>query len=397
MIPMEGRAGQTAWQTTSQEAESLPLELAGGILRIRYTFGDEQEYALQISAVNREHEDPIVETRLFAVDGDLFMRYPYKGDLHMHSCRSDGVESPAYVAGAGRRTGLDFLAITDHYQYLPSLEAIHAFRDVAADLRMYPGEEVHSPHNSVHIVNFGGRFSINEQFATAIYHDEVEALAERLTGLPSSVDRRPFAACLWCFEKIREAGGLGVFCHPSWVSQSRYDVPGYMVDLIFEEQPFDALELLGGYHPFEMESNALQIARYHEERARGKRIPIVGASDSHGAEKGELFGWYYSIVFAPSTYLDDLVSSIKDLYSVAIEQLPNAPVRAYGPYRLVRYTQYLLREVIPLHDELCVEEGRLMLAYLAGDEDAAGSLRLLSGQTGALYEHLWDGGRPGEG
>jgi len=35
-------------------------------------------------------------------------------------------------------------------------------------------------------------------------------------------------------------------------------------------QPFDAFELIGGFHPYELDSNTLQVARYHEERAQGR-------------------------------------------------------------------------------------------------------------------------------
>ena len=86
---------------------------------------------------------------------------------------------------------------------------------------------------------------------------------------------------------------------------------------------------------------------------------------------------------------DDLIDSIKGLYSVAVEALPGELPRAHGPWRLARYAQYLLREVLPLHDDLCAEEGRLMLAHLAGDPSAVESLRPLQGRADALYDHLW--------
>jgi hypothetical protein len=106
-------------------------------------------------------------------------------------------------------------------------------------------------------------------------------------------------------------------------------------------------------------------------------------------ESGELFGWYFTLVFAPAGGLMPLVQSIRDLYSVAVETIPGEMPLAHGPFRLVKYAQFLLREVLPLHDALCLEEGRLMLAHAAGDEQAAGALRLYQGRTGRLYDHLW--------
>ncbi len=385
ILPLEGSAYQTTWVTPPD----ISLSPLGGCLQVRFLFEGEQEYTLLVKTGHGDKATQLAEFRLYALADDLFDRRPYKGDMHMHSAYSDGKEAPAYLAGASRRIGLDFMAVTDHHQYAPSLEAIRAFADVEADLKIYPGEEVHAPGNPVHIVNFGGRFSLNEQFEGEAYRAEVKVLEAALTDWPPEMERYPYAACLWCFDKIREAGGLGVFCHPYWLFPHHYNTPGALTRLLFDRQPFDALELIGGFHRFEIESNTLQVARYHEERARGKRIPIVGVSDAHGCEQGELFGWYYTVVFAPTPDLPDLIRSVKDLYSVAVEALPGETVRAYGPLRLVKYAQFLLREIFPQHDELCVEEGRLMLAHLAGDQRAAESLGRLKGRAAALYDHLW--------
>ena len=384
VVPLQGLTGQTR----PQKPPEITVTPQNGMLHIPYHFESEQEYALLIAPTSGDAIARVPEFRIYALQDDLFARSPYKGDLHMHSYRSDGRESPAYVAAACRRIGLDFMAVTDHRLYAPSLEAIHAFENIDIDLRIYPGEEVHPPENPVHIVNFGGQFSINELFTTQAYRAEVQAIEETLDHLPPDVDRYTLASCIWCFDKIRQADGLGIFCHPYWLWNHRYDVPAYLTTLLFERQPFDALELIGGYHRFEIESNTLQVARYHEERAQGKTIPIVGVSDAHGCERGELFGWFYTVVFAPSTDLPDLICSIKDLYSVAVEALPGEPARAFGPLRLVQYTQFLLREVFPHHDELCKEEGRLMLAHLSGDEHAAEILPRYQGRCQTLRKHL---------
>ncbi len=378
-------AGGGARQAVQPPPDTLQPVLVDGNLQVRYSFGDEQEYTLLVGS----GPGILAETRLYALDDDLFARRPYKGDIHIHSYHSDGRESPAYVAGAGRRIGLDFMAITDHRKYAPSLEAIRAFDDVPIDLRLYPGEEVHPPDNPVHIINFGGGFSVNDLFAGEAYRSEVQAIADTLADFPPGMDRYTYASCAWCFDKIRAGGGLAVFCHPYWYTRHRYDVSEALTTLLLERQPYDALEIIGGYHPFEVESNMLQVARYHDERARGKVIPIVGVSDAHGCETGELFGWYYTIAFAPSPDLPDLIESVKTLYSVAVEALPGQTPRAHGPFRLVRYAQFLLREVFPLHDALCVEEGRLMLAHIAGNPTAIDLLRAYQGRTAALYDHLW--------
>jgi hypothetical protein len=54
----------------------------------------------------------------------------------------------------------------------------------------------------------------------------------------------------------------------------------------------------------------------------------------------------------------------------------------------VKYSHFLLREVFPLHDALCVEEGRLMIEHLSGDREAGKKLSSLSGRTEALLDKL---------
>ncbi len=385
LIPTSGVDGQTAFAQYPRQQ----VTAKNGTISVPLAFGSEQEHVLLLERVVDGQASLLAEFRLYALDQDLFDRRPYKGDTHMHTYYSDGGESPAFVAASCRKIGLDFAAITDHRQYPPSLEAIKAFEDVDIALRLYPGEEVHAPNNPVHIVNFGGSFSVNALFESPSYRQEVAAIEEELSSVPAGVDRYSLAACVWCFRKIREGGGLAVFCHPYWLCNYRYDVPEYLTDLLFDLQPYDALELIGGYHLFEAESNMLQVARYYDERAKGKRIPIVGASDSHGCEQAALFGWYYTIVFAKSSDLPDLVDGVRDLYSLAVEALPNEQIRAFGPFRLVKYAQYLIREVFPKHDELCVEEGRLMLAHAAGDATASAALSALKSRTADLYDRLW--------
>ncbi len=388
IYPASGLIGQTTW---TEVAHPLLRRVEGGF-QAQYEFASEQEYVFHVEVVSTDQKiTQVGEFRVYALADDLFNRRPFKGDLHLHSRRSDGEESPAYVAGACRRIGMDFMAVTDHRRYAPSLEALQAFADVEIDLRIFPGEEIHPPENPVHIVNFGGRFSISDLLTEGAetYDSEVKALVATLS-FPPGVDPYSYASCVWCYNKIREAGGLGLLCHPYWFTRHRFDVPETLVSLLFERQPYDALEVVGGYHRFELESNVLQLARYHEEQARGKRIPVVGVSDAHGCEADELFGWYYTLVFAPSLELADLVGSIKDLYSVAIEALPGSMPCAHGPFRLVKYAQFLLREVLPQHDELCIEEGRLMLAHITGDERAAMVLRAYKGRTQTFYDHIWE-------
>jgi hypothetical protein len=367
------------------------IKAVEGTLQIEQYFKDEQEHILEVQEKGNDNQTKKMSFRIYSLEEDLFSRKPYKGDMHMHTYHSDGKESPAYVTASCRKIGLDFMAVTDHGRYFPSKLSQEAFKDADIDLLICRGEEVHPVNNPVHMINFGGSFSINEMINEhkEKYMEEVKKIEDTIMEIEDEDSRYQCASCIWCFDKIREAGGMSIFCHPYWLVREGYYISDTVTSYLHDTQPFDSLEVIGGYYKHEEESNTLQVARYHEERSKGRKIPIVGVSDAHGCENGNLFGWYYTIVFSPALEQKELIGSIKDLYSVAVEAIPGEAIRAYGPFRLVKYAQFLMREVMPDHDELCFEEGRLMLGYLAGETGAEERLKVLKGSTKALLEKLW--------
>ena len=375
--------------STFNETRKLEFEIRDGALKTELTLEGEQEHSLLVEMISGSERSKVGDFRLYSIAEDLYKKRPRKGELHIHSNRSDGMEEPGYVAAACRRAGFDFMALTDHALYAPSIVAQQAFSGVQIDMSIFPGEEVHPPGNHIHIVNFGGSESVSTMIEEFSFNVEVEQMMKDLPSLPTNVDPYMYASSLWCFKKIHDVGGLSIFCHPYWVDESRYYIPGALTSILFEQQPYDAYELIGGYHLNEVESNVLQVLRYQEERAKGKSIPVVGVSDAHGCERGELFGWYYTIVFSETTEFEDLVSSIKNLYSVAVEALPDSPVRCHGPLRLCKYSYFLLREVFHGHDVLCAEEGELMMRHFHGDTKAADTLKRMRGRGEAYWERCF--------
>ncbi|NMB10874.1 MAG: hypothetical protein GX977_01165 [Firmicutes bacterium] len=363
------------------------LRPQGDSLVISHHFTGEQEHVFTVTYEQDGEEQSVGTFSVYSLQPDLFARRPFKGDLHMHSYYSDGRQSPAYVGAYSRMVGLDFIAITDHHQYAPSLEVQNAFSEVAVDLRMFPGEEVHPPECHTHLVNFGGSFSVNQLFQDReSYRHELEGVMQGLNPLPAGIDPYEYASLVWSLDKIREAKGLGIFCHPHWVTDNRFNVPRPLLDYLFEQQPFDAFELLGGIAP---QCNNLQVAYYNEQRAHGRIIPIVGSSDSHSCLNHTRLGAIHTIVFSPTLELQDLISSVKELYSVAVEAIPGENSRVYGPLRLVKYAEFLLRKYVPLHDRMCFAEGNHMLDYIGGNEEAANWLQACKGQVGRLMDKLW--------
>jgi len=386
VYPVEERGQAPGWL----EHNTVVVRAQGDDLAIPWHFAGEQEHVLLIRDNGPDGPTmPTIDVRVYSLEPDLFHRRPYKGDVHTHSRRSDGRELPAHVAAEGRRIGLDFLAVTDHRLFAPSLEALAAYEGVPLDMALFSGEEIHPPDNPVHIIHFGGARSVNALFSEPRYRSEVQALmAEVERGGLADADLYQYASCLWCFREIARVGGLSMFCHPYWFTQHRYAPSGPLTDRLLREQPFDAFELIGGYWLNELDSNKLQVARYHELRGEGFDLPILGVSDAHGCSRG-LFGWYYTLVLAESPVLGDLRAAVRDHYALAVEALPGETVRPVGPFRMVKYALFLLAHILSQHDTLCTREGNLMLHHIEGDPAAKDTLAILEGQTEALYDRLW--------
>lgn len=387
----------------------------GGFV-FRHTFDSEQMYFLRFEDSEGKR---IVQFPVYAVMDDLAERYPFLGDLHMHTYRSDGRQSPPVVAANYRKHGYDFTVISDHNRYWPSLEAIDAYKDVPLEFTIVPGEEVHMPsvdgmNTAVHIVNFGGEYSVNalthgasmdekgsdpkyrslngkcpEYMPKEVYEEMVRSLIAE-ADLPEDIDPFPAVICKWVFDEIRKANGLGIFPHPTWISNV-YNVSERFIEYLMETQPFDAFEVLGGENYFEQ--NGFQTVRYYEDRARGRRYPVVGSTDSHNSYESSRNSLICStIIFAKENERTSLISAVKDFYSVAVDTI-SREFRLVGENRLVRYGCFLLKNYFPIHDELCAEEGRLMKQYVTGTEaekeEAAALLKAIHGRMKRLREKMF--------
>lgn len=367
-----------------------------GCIRFTHTYKDEQEHFVEIIKDGKR----VVRLSVYSLNEDMVGRYPFRGDLHMHTCRSDGHQAPAIVAAEYRKNGYDFLAITDHDSYYPSLEAINAFKDAPVEYTLVTGEEIHLEDNDIHIVNFGGKYSVNalmpgdhhidvgpgkelrsldgecpEIISVEEYKRQVNELAETL-DIPEGIEKFTYASCVWIFNHIKKADGLGIFCHPYWISNV-FQVPETLVEYMMETQPFDAFEVLGGEAYYQQ--NGFQAARYYDDRAKGRRYPIVGSTDSHACVDNDEAFVASTIVFAFENTREGLISAIKDMYSVAVDSISKEH-RLVGETRFIRYGDFLLREFFPLHDELVFEEGRLMKDYVCGDESAIDILKAINGR-----------------
>lgn len=361
-----------------EEYEKIVVKSKNGIITFEYIFEDEQQWAVDVYSdggakfLNRFF--------VYSVFSDLYERKPYIGDLHAHSCHSDGTEEPAVVAANYRKAGFDFMGLTDHSKWRPSQEAMDKYAGVPIDLLLCHGEEVHLKGSYIHIVNFGSKYSVNELFYENEENIHRQLLKEAETlKTPEGVNRLEYAYRKWICAEIRKSGGLCIIPHPFWIHEPwQFNMRSKMLDYVFETGIYDAFELMGGQSVHE---NNLQIAFYMDQLEKGRKIPVVGSSDSHGTDPACYFKQSKTIVFAEDFDCEGVCRAVRDSYSVAIDSMPGESYRVYGKFRLVKYARFLLENYFPEHDSLCYEEGRLMRDYINGGEYTAQALAAVHGRV----------------
>ena len=386
----------------------IPVTATEKGIEIKITLPYEGEYRIKFT--NEEDDD--LTFAVYAVEGDLVDVYPFIGDLHMHTNYSDGEHDPANVVSSYRAHGYDFLSITDHRRYYPSLYAIEQFKNIPTEMNLVMGEEVHLPpikgfRVCPHTINFGGEYSINslvedeaveevgkDKKVRAVRDDCPEVMTreefeDKMTELakdfkvPDNVDPLVASTLKWIYDEIRKANGLAIFVHPTWITGNTFHDSDALNDWLVENKIFDAFEVLGGENYFEQ--NGYQTVRYYEDKARGYKYPVVGSTDSHNCTPENRNAYICStIVYSPENERKAMIDSIKNFRSVAVDTI-SKEFRIVGEMRYVRYGCFLLKNYFPIHDDACFEEGRMMKQAVYGtDEEKQAALAMLNLMNGRM-------------
>ncbi|MFQ6042992.1 MAG: PHP domain-containing protein [Candidatus Poribacteria bacterium] len=351
----------------------------GGRLEFQHTFATTGEYSIFLTQQKNEEKKGVTIQHVYAAPPELARYRPYKGDLHIHTYYSDGNMSPIYMAVMAKKLGLDFAAITDHGKYAPSLEAIEKAQKINLNLLLLPGEEVAVP--SAHIVSINANKCVTDlKSDDATYQQQIQRVLEtdlKNTRMVENLTKGKYAPTKWAVKSIHACDGYAFLAHPYWVSGNRYDLNVPIMEQLLQDGEIDGVEIIGGYIPREFESNLLATARYYSDRIQGRYIPVVGNSDTHSRTTSDVYGWYWTTVFAESLTADDILEAILDCRSVACEHPDGGHFRAYGPFELVQYACFLEREFFPLHDRIAAMEGELYFDILRGRAVSQEQLMLL--------------------
>lgn len=344
----------------------LSVEAGDGILRFEYTFEGEQEHIILLS----KDEKIIEEFHVFSAYEDLYSLTPLKGDLHGHSCRSDGKRDPVALAGHYHEQGYDFFALTDHNRYHHGKEIDEVFDGICTGFVRVCGEEVHCPGSVLHIVHVCGDSSVCDLYVHDIKGFE-KAIDEYKQKVPENIPEKyksRYAKVMWTVDRIHDAGGIAIYPHPYWrPGRSRmYHACDEFAMMMLKSGLFDAFELVGGMDQPDINR---AVALWADLRAQGLKITVVGSSDVHELNNYQ-FTNCFTLCFAKSNSAEAIRKALLEGKSVAVEATgagSERQFRAYGSLRLVTYAQFLLKYYFPEHQHICQSVGVSMRAYAMGE------------------------------
>lgn len=365
----------------------LPCKIESNIVTVTTRFHGETEHTLNIIQNKPGGKTPKIlgTATLYSLKPDYFPLRPFRGEMHMHSKYSDGRknETPAMMVAACRKLGHDFAIETDHHSYAASLSAIESFAKLPTDMKTFPGEEVHSPGNRVHILSLGASESMTDWFTTKSNEYE-KAVAEEESKLPDTLPdtMKPWVATSFVvWDKIRSRGGIAVFCHPYWRPKFKQYIPCTVADYLFQTGKFDAMEVLN------TDSSDLGILHYNELRAQGLKIAGIGVADAHSINA---LGNAYTIILAESLDFPSLAKNIRLHNCAAVDVDPISKRQTViGEFRFSRYAIFLINNFYPKQNKLCKLEGDWLLKALAGDAEALAALKESQGTTPGLRIKYW--------
>jgi hypothetical protein len=368
-----------------QESDLIERELvadSSGRLYLTSAYTVHGEHALDLfpsPAVER-----LARLSFFVVTSDTFARRPLRCDLHVHTTYSDGRNSPAEMVIRGREVGLDVAVITDHNDYRGSVESMEERERLALNLITMPGEEVSGPN--WHILSINADAAIYDLAAEAFGLDSKEKREDwQRTGAWD------YSALRWAIEATQAHGGHAYLAHPYWVVERGFHLPTTMYDQVLSEGILNGIELLGDV---KYQNNARSLARYMDFCAQGKDIPILGNSDTHGAQ--HTYGAYWTLVFARDPSPQGVLDAIAGGWSVACTTVKPVhlddrgdAVQVLGSFELVDYAYYLEQRFFPWHDALCVEEASLAYRTWRGERLPEGTMPEQRARMEALYARCW--------
>ena len=338
--------------TNFQSTNPQLIEAVDGELKFDYYYESEQDYYVRIwqQDSNGENRNLILNTVIYALEDDLYNLIPLKGNTHLHSCFSDGLEEPLLHIGAALKHGFDFIALTDHNNYEGSQKAKFyldklGFTNIGNQLTVINGEEFSCSYQPMHIISLGATKAIPSDFYIKDDVPQLESSEEKIAWIIEQLIK----LC----EEIHKYDGVVVLCHPYWkpiYDYVRLDAPYRLIKRFLETGKIDAFEVVGG-SPKNQNIVSQQQNMLAQESLRfcPRKYAFLGQSDSHvvnDEDESCIFGYKYTIAFCKDNSRDSILDCIRNDMTVAVEET-DGKCEYFGSLRLVNFCRFLEKEYFP--------------------------------------------------
>jgi len=203
-----------------------------------------------------------------------------RGNLHMHTRRSDGRLSYEEAVSLYEQAGYDFIAVTDHW--------------VVSESGRTPGGM---------LLLRGCEYNVGETVREGVYHivgaglEREPALSRAQEGLsPQGI-----------VDAIHAAGGLAILAHPAWSLNS--------AEAVSRIAGFDGTEIFNTTSGFPMNARPYSGLFVDQLASLGVLLPCMAADDAHEYDE-DVFGGYL-MVYARERSREAILDAIRagDFYA----------------------------------------------------------------------------------
>ena len=317
--------------------------------------------------------------KLLTVDQNTLQYRPFKGNVHQHSNVSDGKLNPKDHVAYARIGGMDFIGVSDHYEYKQNKSVLAFAAECKSDLTVYPAEEMHTPGAVLHSLSIGATKSHSVRKRTPEFMKAVQPELDKLIKkFPdrSKEELQPWADAMILARRAKADGALVVYCHPAWRPRYYMNNTFAMIDFVIRSKEFHAVEIINGSMANRSRRDNLDAwAVFHEICIEtGARIPVISSSDSHNVSVAG-YRRTYTLMFAPDctfSSFKDAVLSGRTVASCDLSEDTKPPQPLHlGASQYVRYANFLDEAGYWVnHDKITKKQGELILKYQKGDQTA---------------------------
>lgn len=238
-----------------------------------FTFSSEEEFFkhFDLPFIPPEIREDGKEVEEFFVAKELIELKDIKGDLHMHSTWSDGAHSIEEMAEACRARGYQYMAITDHSQYLKVANGLTRERLL---MQREEIKKLNQKYDDFLILS-GVEMDILPD-GTLDYEDDLLAEMDFVIASIHSAFSQPREKIMARLKTALENAHVDLIAHPTGRKIGRREGYDVDVDLLIElaKETNTALELNAN-------PNRLDLAAEYLKKAQDAGVKIIINTDAH--------------------------------------------------------------------------------------------------------------------